>query len=302
MDERTLPLMNPVGEDQLPVVASLLLEQEMYLRSQLARDLHESIWQNLLDAQLMLQKQMKTRSTWPLRKADVLLGQAMGGVRTKLMNLRTSVLMKSGLGTALQNEIDQLRLTGPTPHVSLLADRATMGKRWDRDVEYAVFMISREALINAFSHASVGNITVSMRNGEDSLAVDIIDDGSGFQMQSKSAKVDQLGIIGMKERAIDVGAQFSISSMVGGGTRVEVMWRPSKTYRRPVRGNDVRDDASREILAVEVLSRAIKAKLKFVEEWLGDLDAESNLYEQLVVEHVRLQGLVFAVADLGRTV
>jgi nitrate/nitrite-specific signal transduction histidine kinase len=56
------------------------------------------------------------------------------------------------------------------------------------------------------------------------VSLEIRDDGLGFEPGEASA--EHLGLRIMKERAADMGADFSIQSRPGQGATVSVFWKP----------------------------------------------------------------------------
>lgn len=84
--------------------------------------------------------------------------------------------------------------------------------------------IGREALRNAHRHARASHVamTVDYRNG--SLRMRIADDGRGLDPEIRSAghRRGHFGLVGMRERAAQLGAHFRIDSNGGAGTRITV--------------------------------------------------------------------------------
>lgn len=87
------------------------------------------------------------------------------------------------------------------------------------EVQEQLLRIVREAVANAGRHANADVVRVSLTNGGP-LRLRVEDDGAGFDLES----VDRsgFGLVAMQERAAALGAQLTISSVVGRGTAVEV--------------------------------------------------------------------------------
>jgi signal transduction histidine kinase len=209
---------------ELSKLTEQLLEQEKLTTSKLAQALHDQLGQTLTAARLMLDVQMNTQPTESGRSMGVLLGQAMEQVRSLLMELRPPMLEENGLGPALQNEIDRVYPPGLPCDITLDASEGFMASRWPANVEYAFFMIAREAISNALSHAKADLIQVLLRLEPQGLSMEVADDGQGFVPASGAELAGHLGLVGMKERAAAVHARLSFSSLVGDGTRVKLMW------------------------------------------------------------------------------
>ena len=96
--------------------------------------------------------------------------------------------------------------------------------RWPGDVEYTAFMVVREAMANARLHAQASLIRVLLEGNARSLHLDVVDDGTGIPSDMRHGRPGHLGIVGMRERAISIGARFTITAEPGGGTRVCLHW------------------------------------------------------------------------------
>jgi len=70
-------------------------------------------------------------------------------------------------------------------------------------------------------HAKATNISVEIIKSKDNLFMKITDDGVGFEID----KVDTLnhhGLLGIRERALAIGGEFTIDSAIGKGTTITV--------------------------------------------------------------------------------
>ena len=90
------------------------------------------------------------------------------------------------------------------------------------DVRAELVRIISEAVRNAAHHGGARHVRVDLQGSP--LAVRIIDDGSGFRDGANSGLgVAGYGLIAMRERAEMVGGQFSLESVRGAGTLVQVV-------------------------------------------------------------------------------
>jgi signal transduction histidine kinase len=90
------------------------------------------------------------------------------------------------------------------------------------EVRAELFRIVAEAVRNAAHHGGARHVRVELASGP--LRVRIIDDGCGFREGSSSGfGVAGYGLIAMRERAEQVGGQFSLESVRGAGTLVQVV-------------------------------------------------------------------------------
>jgi signal transduction histidine kinase len=108
----------------------------------------------------------------------------------------------------------------------LLLDDQVGQLRWPSDVEYACFMIAREAVANALEHSMASLIQVTLNASGSGLMLEITDDGIGFQTKGLMGRSGNLGLVGMRERAQAIGARLDVDSTPGEGVRVSLRWEP----------------------------------------------------------------------------
>jgi signal transduction histidine kinase len=85
--------------------------------------------------------------------------------------------------------------------------------------------IAREAVRNAYQHARAGYVSVSLEYRKRSLHMSIADDGRGIDpaVAAGCTRSRHFGLVGMRERAMQLGARFHIGPNGNIGTRVEVI-------------------------------------------------------------------------------
>ncbi len=141
------------------------------------------------------------------------LGIAM--VRRIATGLRPPGLDHRDLGGAIEYEA---RRMAAIAGISMpVAARVTHGV--DTEIATAAFRVFEEALTNAVRHAHATCITTTVattRRGR--LMLYISDDGVGIARERLTVR--SLGLLGMSERARNVGGTLRITSRVGHGTRV----------------------------------------------------------------------------------
>jgi signal transduction histidine kinase len=87
--------------------------------------------------------------------------------------------------------------------------------------EEALFQASMEAVTNALRHANARNITVTVACLKHCVSITILDDGNGF---SPPAVASTRGLRGLRDHVEDHGGLVEISSMIGQGTRIEILF------------------------------------------------------------------------------
>jgi signal transduction histidine kinase len=90
-------------------------------------------------------------------------------------------------------------------------------------IQEQIYMILREALLNALRHSEATSIEAEVEYQRRQLRVVVRDNGRGIDPQALRSEQDShRGLRGMHERANAIGAQLRIWSRQGAGTEVEI--------------------------------------------------------------------------------
>jgi len=101
-------------------------------------------------------------------------------------------------------------------------------------VEHHFYRIVQEACENALKYAHAKTIRINAELSQQSLDIQVEDDGIGFQMETNRKLNEMLahkhfGLVGMLERANLIGAEIEIESKLGEGTRIHIKWKPKES-------------------------------------------------------------------------
>ena len=210
---------------QLRFLSRRRLQVQEDERRRLAVELHDQIGQSLAAAKISVQsaKRSKKRETMArqLDSATAILDQILLQVRQITLHLRPTALDDLGLVPALRLALDD----PPSAQAGMSSSSGDANlERPDAEVETACFRIALEALTNILRHAKARKVSVELRQAEESLHLTVRDDGIGFDLASAETGLqkDRLGLVGMSERASDVGGKFECKSVPGNGTEVHV--------------------------------------------------------------------------------
>lgn len=244
----------PIGDSEVRVLSSLAERAALAIqnaqifersqaqaiveeRSRLARELHDAVTQTLFSASLLADALPDVFDKDP-KEGREMLGElrqlnrgALAEMRTLLLELRPSALTEASLEDLLSQlgEAAAGREGIPVRVECECACAADSHPALPADVHIALYRIAQEALNNALRHAHAANISIRLsrscagsNDAAQGLALTIHDDGRGFDPLFTPADHFGLGI--MTERAESIGANFTIESRPGAGTRVSVVW------------------------------------------------------------------------------
>lgn len=194
-------------------------------RQRMARELHDSVVQTLYSTVLMASGWRMLAEQGRLDARDAAFHfqqlaeqseQALKEMRLLLFQLRPLVLEQVGLVGALQQRLDAVER-----RVSIETMLVTNGA-WDDlppRVEAELYNIAQEALNNALRHAHAKAIRVRLERRERCAELSVEDDGIGFD---PAASFGGMGLVNMQERAREIGAEFSLTSLPQHGSKIHV--------------------------------------------------------------------------------
>ncbi|MCB0208172.1 MAG: GAF domain-containing protein [Anaerolineae bacterium] len=207
-----------------------ILEKEAEARRKLARDLHDGPTQSIAAIamrlnfiKMVVQNNDLEKAYDELIKVEDIAQSTTKEIRTMLFAMRPVILETQGLLPALEQYANRLNETEEF-HVNVI-ERNYNGQLLDKEAEGVIFAIVEEAVGNAKKHAEASEIRISVTGRDDSLIVEIRDNGVGFDVDATTATYDQrtsLGLINMNERAELVGGQCTLESARGRGTTVRI--------------------------------------------------------------------------------
>lgn len=190
-------------------------------RNRLALELHDVVSQKLFSLMLTAEAASTRLEADPsaaraqVERLKELAREALDELRALILGLRPPELQRDGLERTLRKEVEMLqRVHGVEVELVL---QAPLGDG-NEGRELAVLRIVDEALHNALRHARATRIVV--RLGPD--AVEIIDDGEGFDPRRPELRAHHLGLTSMEERARELGGRLLIRSTPGAGTTVRL--------------------------------------------------------------------------------
>jgi NarL family two-component system sensor histidine kinase LiaS len=190
-------------------------------RNRLARELHDSVSQQLFAASMMMsainEAKTKTddRETKQLKMVEEMIHQSQLEMRALLLHLRPVALK----GKTIQEGIEELLIE--------LSQKVTMEIKWkiedfplDKGIEDHLFRILQESVSNTLRHAKSTSLEVLLIKRDEFVILRVVDDGIGFDVDE--AKAGSYGMQNMYERAVEVGGTLKIISLKNNGTRLEV--------------------------------------------------------------------------------
>lgn len=193
-------------------------------RTHIAREIHDVLGQQLtaaimdvawIDKKIDPKDQiLKNR----IKELFEVLNSMINSARKISTELRPSVLDDMGLAAAVELHLEefekrsgiQTKLSKPEKPMNLTSN-----------LRIALYRIFQESLTNVARHSKAKKVEVNLEIIDEEIFLEIKDNGIGFDEKKVSAK-KTLGVLGMKERAINIGGEYIISGKPGEGTLISV--------------------------------------------------------------------------------
>ena len=189
-------------------------------RIRVARELHDEIGPLLVSVGLGLDVAIQSDDIDPEIAAHLAglretVGKLVDDVR------RTVTMLRSTQATTITEYAHALAADVDSDGPSIIVDLQEDGALPERVIAQ-VGAIMTEAVRNALEHADAKVVRIEGQINRDRVLLRIRDDGTGFDTDHEAS--GRYGLIGMGERASEIGADLTVDSTDGMGTTVTVAW------------------------------------------------------------------------------
>jgi signal transduction histidine kinase/ligand-binding sensor domain-containing protein len=211
--------------------AHIQMEERLSERARIARELHDTLLQRFQGLILNFQRARNLLPQQPdraIESLDVALDRAERAImegRDAIHDMRASAPVDGDFAkeiSLLGKELASEKEHSGSPTFRVVVEGSP--KAIDPVVRDEIYRIAREALRNAYGHAHARTIEAEIRYEEKLLRVRIRDDGIGINEThlGEKGRAGHYGLQGMRERAVNIGAQLDVWSQDGAGTEIEL--------------------------------------------------------------------------------
>jgi len=195
-------------------------------RKRLARELHDETCQTISALNMKLETAVSRlpqgADNAPLLEARTMAVRTLDELHRLIYDLRPSVLDDLGLWSAIQWYADrQLKPRGVAVHCEF----NEIDRRLPPLMETALFRAVQEAVSNIAKHADAEHVLIQCGVEGDALAIEIEDDGNGFELAAIKRPKDEghgWGLLGITERVEALGGTVVIDTAPGQGARIVI--------------------------------------------------------------------------------
>ncbi|WP_096189566.1 sensor histidine kinase [Evansella halocellulosilytica] len=198
--------------------------QEVVLqeRNRLARELHDSVSQQLFAASMMMStiNEMNPPNDEGMKKQLQLVGkmieQSQLEMRALLLHLRPAALKGKSLHEGIEELLLELQQKVPIEIEKKIEELSL-----EKGIEDHLFRVLQESISNTLRHAQASHLHVLLVERDNYVIMRVTDDGVGFNVEETKAN-SSYGLENMRERAEEIGGTFKVVSVKSEGTRLEV--------------------------------------------------------------------------------
>lgn len=190
-------------------------------RNRLARELHDSVSQELFAASMMMSAINETSSNMSdtlkkqLQLVENMIQQSQLEMRALLLHLRPVALKGKSLIDATVELLVELKQKVPM-EITWKVEEFKL----DKGVEDQLFRILQESVSNTLRHAKATTLHIMLVKRDDTVILRVKDNGVGFDITN--VKTGSYGLQNMQERALEVGGTIKIISLPNEGTQLDV--------------------------------------------------------------------------------
>lgn len=219
-------------EEQLndnEIVRLKLLETQEYERQRIARELHDSTVQSLtsmihkIELCTRLIDMDNNRCKLELQNMSKTVKETIKDMREVIYNLRPMSLDDIGIDVSIEQELDRFRYNN-----DIQIHCKTVGNSQDvlPVIGLTMLRIIQEACNNTIKHSGAKNIYIEINYGKDEIAIEIKDDGCGFELE-KVKNINNhnntgFGLSIMYERVYLLSGTINIESEINKGTKIYI--------------------------------------------------------------------------------
>jgi len=214
--------------EELQTLAEKLLTAQDEERKRIARELHDDFNQRLAALSVELESLERTPIAPPeplARQLAAIRGQVVqlsDDLHDLAYKLHPSLLEHVGLEMALRDHAaDFTKRTGLPVTFGVHKVPGMLSK----EIATNLFRVMQESLQNVSKHAQATEVIVKLSGASKGIGLSVRDNGKGFDLASKNARVKGLGLVSMQERARGLGGFLRIHSLPRAGTKV-CAWIP----------------------------------------------------------------------------
>lgn len=204
-------------------ISSLLIENQEQERTRIAREMHDSLGQELLlvKNRAMLGTQSNDRKARrQFEQISESVSYVLKSVRRLSHDLRPPELDQLGLTETLRSLYESIQ---DSTTMSVSAHLENIDGMFPKESEINVVRILQEGLNNILKHSAATEVSLNISVRDQAVAILLHDNGKGFNTKGMNAGQSWgIGLTNIKERVRILGGTFNVESFPTKGTVLEI--------------------------------------------------------------------------------
>jgi signal transduction histidine kinase len=185
-------------------------------RSRIAADLHDDVGPmlSMIKFQIFSVDTASEEDMQGLNKVNEHIDDIISRLREISVNLMPASLLRKGLGTAIEEYMENLQKSG----IVRTHFHSEMIGNHPQDTSINLFRICQEVVHNALKHAEAKNISIRIKEEKGMLSLLVKDDGKGFDYEKRLKDSSGFGLRSIKNRAELLNGEMIVESKPGVGS------------------------------------------------------------------------------------
>ncbi|MFC0270996.1 histidine kinase [Metabacillus herbersteinensis] len=206
-------------------LTKLLFSIEEKQRSNLAKDLHDSVLQDLVSLKRQCELALTELDSAPYELKEQLhemnsnMTKIIKTTRETCQELRPQLLYDLGLVKALNKLVAQYQ---EYVAFTLRLNTGNFNVNIDIDTQLNLYRIVQELLTNAYKHSEAKQVLIMLVCIKDKIVLHYEDNGVGFDQDDIYSSTEKMGLSGISERVKSLKGTIQIETSKGGGFKVVI--------------------------------------------------------------------------------
>lgn len=200
--------------EQTLLTSKLEIQEQTF--THIAQEIHDNIGQVLSLVRLNLNTLGPTMDEQKIEGMDHLMEKAIADLRHLSHSLDTNVILQNGWLKAVENLLAELQRTSKY-NVLFTTDEDLPSLGNEKSI--ILYRMIQEIINNILKHSDATEIVFNTTGKNDSILVDISDNGKGFDIYTVSKGA---GLQNLETRSRMINASLSITSETGKGTNLSI--------------------------------------------------------------------------------
>ncbi|MEW6194310.1 MAG: histidine kinase [Bacteroidota bacterium] len=201
-----------------------LIESQEEERKRIAGELHDSIGQDILliKNRALLGLQTEIKDEFLLEQLNAINNAAsdmIHVIRETAFDLRPAHLERLGLTETINSVLQKIK---ETTKININYNIENIDNIFPAEKEIYLFRIIQEGINNIIKHSEAANAVIEISRMNDSLLLNIIDDGKGFELNAGVETSGGFGLNNILNRIKILNGNFEITSAPAKGTRLQI--------------------------------------------------------------------------------